>query len=308
MADSPDQKMALTPPPPRDLPASAVQVTALSLWRGNTPILRELNLRLPQGQCSVLLGPNGSGKSTLTRCLTGQALFASGQIQVLGQTIGQCDIRLLRRRIGLVNPCTDQGAANHQSGSIVDGELSALQAVATGFFATVGLYDVPSDAQWRRAESLLNQVGLSHRLNVPLASLSSGEQRRAIIARALANDPRLLILDEPTAGLDIAGREQVLATVDHILGRSDPPTLLMITHHVEEIPRACVQVMLMKEGRITHQGQPGQIITPELLTQTFGCRVFVRKVHGRWWLEVLPDALENPGSSPADPADRNFQR
>jgi iron complex transport system ATP-binding protein len=111
-----------------------------------------------------------------------------------------------------------------------------------------------------------------------------------MIARALVHTPELLILDEPTAGMDLAGREQVLATVELILTRPSPPTVLMITHHVEELSPRTSQVLLMRDGRITQAGRPQDVITPESLTSTFGCKVFVKRIHGRYWLEVLPEA------------------
>ncbi len=270
---------------------AAVVVHDLHVTRGQTTILQGIDCTLPAGQCIALLGPNGCGKTTLTKCLTGHMFITQGQVTVLGQTIGQTDVRALRRRIGVVNPVVDVSDL-HTAGAVVDAELSALEAVVTGFFATVGLYDVPTHDQWARAEQVLKQVGLAHRLTHRYGLLSSGEQRRCQIARALVQQPELLILDEPTAGLDIAGREQVLATIEQIMTQPGvvPPTVLMITHHIEEISPRTALVLLMKQGRIIASGPPREVITPESLTQTFGCKVYVRRTHGRWWLEVLPEA------------------
>lgn len=124
----------------------------------------------------------------------------------------------------------------------------------------------------------------------PFETLSTGERRRAIIARALVHLPELLILDEPTSGLDVAGREQVLATIEMLLSMQHRPTVLMITHHVEELSPKTSQVFLMREGRFVTSGPPKDVITPESLSQTFGCKVYVRRLHGRYWLEVLPEA------------------
>jgi iron complex transport system ATP-binding protein len=208
---------------------------------------------------------------------------------VLGQTLGRTDVRALRRRIGIVNPTTDAGAG-HVTGAVVDADLTATQAVVTGCFGTVGLYEKPSSEQVQRARDLLDVVGLAHRHDHRLALLSTGEQRRTLIARALIHFPELLILDEPTAGLDLRGREQVLATLEQILAHPDPPAVLMITHHVEELSPRTRQVLLMKRGRFRHAGPPEAVITPESLTDVFDCRVYVRRLHGRYWLEVLPEA------------------
>lgn len=269
--------------------AGAVVVTDVSVKRGPTDILRGVSCAIPAGQCTAMLGPNGCGKTTLTRTMTGQMFLTHGQVTVLGQVIGQTDIRALRRRIGVVNPTTDS-SASHVSGAVVDAELTAREAVATGFFGTVGLYDPVTDTQWQRVDAVLRQVGLEHRRDLRLGLLSTGEQRRALIARALVHEPELLILDEPTAGLDVRGREQVLATIEMILARPDPPTVLFITHHVEEISPRTAHVLLMRDGQVVASGPPKAVITPESLSALFDCKVYVKRVHGRYWLEVLPEA------------------
>lgn len=267
----------------------AVVVENVDVVRGTTSILRGACCRIPAGQCTAVLGPNGSGKTTLTRAITGHMMITRGSVRVFDQVVGQTDIRALRRRIGVVNATTDAGGV-HVSGAVVDADLSATDAVVTGFFGTVGLYDTPTAAQRKRAEQLLGQVGLSHRHDLRFALLSTGEQRRCLIARALSHMPELLILDEPTAGLDLSGREHVLATIESIVTAPHAPTVLMITHHVEDLSPRTSQILLMKEGRITAAGAPQDVITPESLTDTFDCKVFVSRRHGRFWLEVLPEA------------------
>ncbi|MFW6060341.1 MAG: ABC transporter ATP-binding protein [Phycisphaeraceae bacterium] len=267
----------------------AVDARDVRVVRGGQAILAGVSARIPRGTCCALLGPNGCGKTTFARTLLGQMFPTTGKLRVLGETIGQTHIPKLRQRIGIVNPTTDS-AGNHVPGAVVDANLTATHAVLTGLFGTVGLYDQPTHAQRERAQHLLEHVGLGHRIHHRFALLSTGEQRRALLARALVHRPELLILDEPTAGLDISGREHVLATLEQILAQPDAPAVLMITHHVEELSPRTAQVMLMSEGRVTCAGPPGGVITPERLSDTFGCKVYVRRVHGRYWLEVLPEA------------------
>lgn len=281
----------------------AVQATDLHVQRGGTAILRGIDCTIGRGQCAALLGPNGCGKTTFARALTGHIFPSQGQVRVLGHTLGQTDVRALRQKIGVVNPITDSAGA-HVPGAVVDASLTATEAVVTGFFASVALYDRPSQQQLTRSRAVLDQVGLSQRKDHRFAQLSTGEQRRALIARALVHWPELLILDEPTAGLDLPGREQVLATIEQVLQAADPPAVLMITHHVEELSPSTSQVFLMQAGRIAQAGPPQQVITPESLSQLFGCKVYVRQVHGRYWLEVLPEAwldlLPRDGQPSAD--------
>ena len=290
---------------PQDNLTPAVDVRDLVVVCNGTTILDGVSCRLERGRYTAILGANGCGKTTFARCLLGQVFATRGSVTVLGQTLGQTDIRKLRRRIGIVNPTTDPGGAGgaggfHVMGAVVDADLSTTEAVISGFFGTVGLYDHYTEVQHTRARVLLEMVGLAHRMDLRFGLLSTGEQRRALIARALVHMPELLILDEPTAGLDLAGREQVLATVERVLDQPDAPAVLMITHHVQELSPKTHRVMLMKDGRFITTGNPKQVLTSEKLSEAFGCKVSVERVHGRCWLQVLPEAwgdLVKPESS-----------
>jgi iron complex transport system ATP-binding protein len=286
-----------TPFQPESAPAvpgpPAVEVEGVRVVRGGKAILDHVSVTIPAGTCAAILGPNGCGKTSLTRVITGHMFTSRGSVRVLGETIGRTDVRTLRRRIAVVNPAAD-AAGQHESGAVVDADLTTLDAAITGYFGTVGLYDRPTHEQRDHAAHLLRHVGLTGHESQRFGLLSTGEKRRCLIARALVHTPELLILDEPTAGLDLRGREQVLATIEMLLARPNiagrTTTVLMITHHVEELSPRTSQLMLMRDGRITHAGTPADIITPETLTATFGCKVFVRRLHGRYWLEVLPEA------------------
>jgi iron complex transport system ATP-binding protein len=189
----------------------ALELRNVSLTRGGRTILQDISWSVPHGACAAILGPNGSGKSTLARILTGYMWPTSGEVFVDGQHFGEVDLNELRRHVRLV-----QSAGPYD----VDPELTARQVVLTGLFGTIGLFDPTSATDEPRADELLSRVGLSAVRDSLYATLSSGERVRALIARALMLPPTLLLLDEPTAGLDLLAREQVLATVQAML--TDP--------------------------------------------------------------------------------------
>jgi len=259
----------------------AVEMSGVSVTRGEVTILESVDWSLPAGSRCVVLGPNGSGKTTLMRVITGFVWPTRGLVHVLGQRLGTTDMRVLRRRMGVVDPAERFG---------VDADLTALEVALTGYFGSLGLYDQPTPEQRQHASLLLDNVGLSHRRDHKFGLLSTGERRRCLMARALVHLPELLILDELTAGLDISGRERVLATIDQLQELHPRLTVIMVTHHVEEISPQTNQVLLLSGGRITGCGRPESVISPESLSRTFGCKVFVQKRGGRWWLEVLPEA------------------
>jgi iron complex transport system ATP-binding protein len=266
-------------PPP---PPPAIDLVDVSLRRGDTWILRNINWQVPQGACAAILGPNGSGKSSLTRILACHYWPTEGESSVLGSTFGDASLLDLRRSIQLVQPAGPYD---------IDAELTARQVVLTGFFGTLGLYDEADDAMRAEAERLLTQVGLGHVADHVYATLSSGERVRNLIARALVREPRLLLLDEPTSGLDLLAREQVLATVQALFeGGGDRPTVVFITHHVEELPPATTHVLLLDQGRAAAAGTPDNVLQPQTLSRVYGCPVEVRSEGGRRYVQVHPSA------------------
>lgn len=261
--------------------SAAIELKHVCLQRGGQQILNHITWTLCRGQVAAILGPNGSGKTTLTRVITGYEWPTSGEVQVLGQTLGQTDMRELRKRVQVLNPSARYG---------VDPELTSTEAVLTGYFASLALYEQVSDQQIRRAEHLLDVLGMSHRKQHRFGLLSTGEQRRVLLARALVEIPDILILDEPTAGLDVNAREHLLATIDQLHRLPNSPAVITITHHVEEISPSTEQVLLLKGGQVMAMGRPEQVIGPEILSELFDCKVFVQQRSRRYWLEVLPEA------------------
>jgi iron complex transport system ATP-binding protein len=263
-------------------PGPAVLLRGVGVTRGERTILNQIDWAVPSGACAAILGPNGSGKSTLVRVIMGQIWPTRGEVTVLGQPFGQTDLNELRESIRLVQAT---GAVEF------DVDETAINVVLTGFFGTIGLFKEVTTAMRRRAMLLIRQVGLTKEAMQPFRTLSSGERMRCLIARALVVKPKLLILDEPTAGLDLLAREQVLATVHHLLAASkSPPTLILITHHVEELLPETSVVLILKGGKAAASGSASKVITSKQLSEVYDCPVKVTRREGRFWWHVRSSA------------------
>jgi iron complex transport system ATP-binding protein len=254
---------------------------AVGVMRDNRWILKDITWQVPRSTLAAILGPNGSGKSTLARIVGCYLWPTAGECTILGNRFGRANLPELRKSIRMVQPAGPYD---------VDPSLTAHEVVLTGYFGSIGLYENPTEEMSDRAAELLKLLGLSAVIDHPYASMSSGERMRSLIARAMVTRPALLILDEPTSGLDPLAREQVLATIDMLLGSPEAPTIILITHHIEELPPRTRQVLLLKDGKAVASGPPGEILQAPLLSQTFGFPVTVRTTGGRYYLEVHPAA------------------
>lgn len=270
-------------------PELAIRARNIRVAVQGRTLLNDVNLDLPRGETAVLLGHNGCGKTTLAKVLLGFMPIREGTLTVLDRPIGATNVHELRQHVRLVSSTNALGS---QSGTLsgLEPRMDPLSAVLTGIDGALMLTEAPRSEDQDRAMHLLRVVGLGHREQTRIGALSTGEQRRLLLARAMMRPPELLLLDEAAAGLDVAGREQMLLTLRLLTSSEDRPAVLMITHHVEEMPPDTSKVFLMNNGRIIQSGPPEAMMTPELLTATFGCRVYVRQASGRYLLEVLPEA------------------
>jgi iron complex transport system ATP-binding protein len=262
----------------------ALEMRNVGVMRDERWILRNINWSIPAGTMAAVLGPNGSGKSTLARIAACHLWPTEGDVAVLGGKFGETSLPDLRHRIRLV-----QAAGPYD----IDPSLTAREVALTGFFGSIGLYDFVTPAMEHEADRLIHSVGLDHVANHTYATMSSGERVRSLIARAMATRPDLMILDEATSGLDILAREQVLATVQMLFRQPHAPTVLIITHHVEELPPETSQVLLLQNGEPAAMGSVAEILRPEILSPVYGCPVEVRNSGGRYYLEVHPSAWED---------------
>lgn len=259
----------------------AIELSAVNVSVPGFTILRDINWSLPRGQRAVILGPNGCGKSTLLRVITGYCHYTSGQVRVLGETLGQTEIHSLRKRLGIYDPSLVR---------LLDAGVSAEELVATGLFGHLTTYfDRPDEQQLATARDVLAEVGMREQTHQPFETLSSGQLGRAWLARALVHVPELLLLDEPTAAFDLLGRETLLASLG-ALSRSRPElTRIVVTHHLEEVLPDTDVILLMRKGKVVAMGAPGEVLTSERLSDTFGVPVEVTFEHGRWRWAVRPD-------------------
>jgi iron complex transport system ATP-binding protein len=259
-----------------------LEVSGLRVERGRTAILREINWRIEPQEHWVVLGANGSGKTSLLKALTGYLSPTAGKIALLGQRYGASDWRDLRLKIGVV---TSAFAA-----SIPPAE-PALETVISGKFAQLDLWARVTRADRTAALRLLRAAGLAHLAEREWVYLSQGERQRVLIARALMARPRLLILDEPCAGLDPVAREKFLRFVDQLArgkGGANPPAMVLVTHHVEEITPAFTHALLLRGGRVVTAAPRAQALTSANLSSTFGARLKLRRTGPRYRLAFSP--------------------
>lgn len=244
-----------------DTMTSVLNFSDVTVKRGHKELLSHVSVDIEEGQRWVVMGPNGAGKSTLAQIAATKMFPSSGTVEVLGARMGQVDLFELRPAIGL----TSAGLARQlrEDEKVLDVVVSAAYGF-TGRWREV--YDRDDE---RRALSLLNDWGASTLLSRRFSSLSEGERQRVLIARSLMTDPELLILDEPAAGLDLSGREALVARLGAFAADAAAPTMVIVTHHVEEIPEHFTHALLLREGAVVAAGPLEQTVTQANLEATF---------------------------------------
>lgn len=254
-----------------------LDVSKLRIQRGATVILDDVTWRVEWGQHWAILGANGSGKTSLLSALTGYLPPTDGKITVLERQYGRADWRELRKEIGLVSSSVRQMMADSEP---------ALETVVSGKYAMIDLWGRIKPADRRSALRILKQIECAHLADRPWLYLSQGERQRVLIGRALMARPRLLILDEPCAGLDPVAREHFLQFLQRLGRRPSAPTLLLVTHHVEEIMPAFSHVLMLKAGRVLAAGRKRAVLTSKLFSEAFETLVRLRTRGDRYQLTV----------------------
>lgn len=251
----------------------AIVLKDVDFVRESRLILDQVNISMGRGEHWAMLGPNGAGKSTILNLCGAITHPTRGSVHVLGHRLGRVDIRELRHFIGHVNP-------RHQ----VRSALTAFDVVLTGATGSIELVPRwrPEPETIRRAHDLLEVLGLKDRHGEPWSTMSQGERGRTLIARALLPNPPLLLLDEPSTGLDVAAREQLLETIDH-LHRAEPSlSSVLVTHHLEELPSTTTHALLVKDGRIMESGAASEVLNTDSVSRCFSHPIDIEHRRGRW--------------------------
>lgn len=256
-----------------------LSVSNLSIHRDDTKILRNVSWEVRPGEHWAILGSNGSGKTSLLLSLTGYLMPTSGEIELLGKRFGEADWRELRERVGLVSSAVRQRIPDFET---------ALDVVISGRKAMFGNWGRTSQDEQKRAEALLRRVRCSQLAERPWRVLSQGERQRTLIARALMAEPPLLILDEPCTGLDPVAREQFLYFLQQLAERPQGPSIILVTHHVEEIMPAFSHVLLMRQGRAYASGEKRQVLKTETIRAAFQADVRLISRAERYRLAIAP--------------------
>lgn len=256
-----------------------LQFDDVTVRRGDKNILDSVSWSVADGQRWVVLGPNGAGKTTMMQLASAYMHPSSGVVQILDERLGAVDVFELRPRIGI------------SSSSLADriplGER-VMDVVLTAAYGMTGRWrEDYEQVDESRATDLLTAFGVGALAERRFGTLSEGERKRVQIARSLMTDPEILILDEPGAGLDLGGREELVAALDELAGDSASPVLILITHHVEEIPPGFTHALLLREGGIVAAGPISEVMTPQNLSETFGVDLLVTRSQGRFAARAL---------------------
>src|SRR5438105_2794270 len=262
-------------------PEAVLGVCGLHIRRGKTRILHRVSWSVERGQHWVILGANGSGKTSLLSALTGYLTPSGGEIAVLGRRYGETDWRELRKQISLVSSSVRQ---------MMPGSEPALETIVSGKHSMIDFWGRITHADRARASRILKQIECEHLAERPWAVLSQGERQRVLIGRALMARPPVLILDEPCAGLDPVAREHFLQFLDRLGRRKNAPTLVLVTHHVEEIMPVFSHALLLKLGNVVAGGKKQSVLRSGRLSDAFETPVNVRATNGRYTLAVKPSA------------------
>ena len=260
--------------PPRAPSRPVLRMDRVTAKRGGTTVLRDVDWCVGPGERWALLGPNGSGKTTLVNLAAGYVFPVAGTVEVLDGVLGRVDVRALRARLGLTS--ADLGKQLRPDVAALDVVLSGRYGALETWWHSYG----PADRE--RALQLLARSGVAHLADHPYRTLSEGERQQVLLARALVADPDLLLLDEPNAGLDMGAREALVRRLGHLAADPSCPPMVLVTHHVEEIPAGFTHAMLLRAGAVLASGAMRDVLVDTALSECFGLPLRVVRHGGRY--------------------------
>lgn len=259
----------------------AAELENVGFERLGSRILSDVTLTFDEGQHWVLLGPNGAGKTTVAKLIAAREFPTEGIVRVLGEDTRDAQSVYLASRVGFAS------ADVRDRLRPTDTALALVLAAAWGQTATFSETYEGSDRE--RAQDLLAALGVADLADRQFGTMSEGERQRVTIARALMSDPEIVILDEPTAGLDLGARETLVVALRDLMADPATPTMILITHELEEIAPGFTHAALLSEGRVVKSGLIEEVITGDNLTTAFGLELQVDRAHGRWWAKARTD-------------------
>jgi iron complex transport system ATP-binding protein len=254
---------------------AVLQFVDVTVRRGAATLLDGINWTVEEDERWAVLGPNGAGKTTLLQIAAANMHPTAGEAYIFGERLGRVDVFELRPRIGLASAAL--------ADRIPGGELVRDVVVSAGYSVLGRCREAYGRLDVRRAVTLLERMGVGGFSERTFGTLSQGEKARVQIARALMTDPELLLLDEPAAGMDLGGREDLLHRLTRFAADPDAPASVLVTHHVEELPPGITHALLLRGGQVVAAGLAKDVLTDEPLSETFGLRLAVERSHGRWY-------------------------
>ena len=256
------------------LMSDVLELEDVSVVREGRALVDQVSWSVKEGERWVILGPNGAGKTTLLNVASSYLFPSTGSAKILGEQLGKVDVFELRPRIGVAGVAMAEKLPKRQT---------VLQTVLTAAYGMTATWNEDyEEVDKERALAFLDRLGMTEYLDRKFGTLSEGERKRTLIARALMTDPELMLLDEPTAGLDLGGREDLVARLTELALDPDSPAMVLVTHHVEEIPPGFTHGMLLREGTIVAAGLLGEVMTADNLTKTFGLPLVVDRFGDRY--------------------------
>ncbi|MFV8176180.1 ABC transporter ATP-binding protein [Mycolicibacterium peregrinum] len=256
-------------------PDLLIDFARVSLRRGGNTLVGPITWTVELDERWVVIGPNGAGKTSLLRIAAATEHPSSGTAYVLGERLGRTDMSELRARVGLSSSALSQ--------RIPDSEVVRDLVVSAGYAVLGRWREDYEDVDYAQAIDMLESVGAEHLAERTYGTLSEGERKRVLIARSLMTDPELLLLDEPAAGLDLGGREELVARLTDLAADPDAPAMVLVTHHVEEIPVGFSHALILSEGKAVASGLLTEVLTAENLSRAFGQSIALDVIDGRYF-------------------------